>query len=158
MHTRFMIVTALVLLACAGISFLVLLPSYFVISNDAVSPLSAPAANLTAESASSTATLARAKSLLGTLAPLIAATTSPTEAIASALALRPAGVSVDEITYIAGATSSLMIVGSAASNGDISAYRLALGTDPLFTSVMVPVGALIGTDGGRFSITLSGQF
>ena len=65
---------------------------------------------------------------------------------------------VDQITYTAGSPSSLMLVGSADTTGGISAYRAALAADAAFASVSVPVGALVGTEGGRFSVTLSGTF
>lgn len=157
LRARFILALSIVALVSAGISFLVLVPSYLTLTSNA-SGISAAAVNLSSESASDTAALVEAKSLLTQLAPIVSASTTPAEAILSALALRPPGVKVDQITYIAGATASLMLVGSAANNGDISAYQLALSGDPLFSSVSVPVGALVGTDGGRFSITLSGKF
>jgi hypothetical protein len=40
----------------------------------------------------------------------------------------------------------------------INAYREALAADPHFTGVAVPVGDLLGTAGGKFSITLTGAF
>jgi hypothetical protein len=157
MRARFILATALVLFFCAAVSFLMLLPSYFVLVSN-VGSTSSAAANLTSQSASDTAALVNAKSLLSVLQPLVAATTSPSEAIVSALAVRPLGVSVDQITYVSGASSTLMLVGSAANSDEVSMYKLALAADPLFTSVAIPVGALVGTDGGRFSITLSGKF
>jgi hypothetical protein len=102
--------------------------------------------------------MTNAKALLSELSPLVSASTTPTAVITEALSLRPPGITVDEISYTSGNPASLMLVGSAATNGAISAYKTALASDALFTSVSVPVGALVGTDGGRFSMTLSGDF
>jgi hypothetical protein len=157
LRARFVFAAAIVLLICAVLSFLMLLPSYFALTATTGAP-SATSANLNSQSASDTAVLINAKSLLSVLAPLIGATTTPSQVIESALALRPTHVHIDQITYIAGTPSTLILVGSAVSNSDISSYKIALGSDTLFSSVVVPVGALVGTDGGRFSMTLSGKF
>ena len=110
--------------------------------------------------ASDNAAIAHAKLLENELSPIVspASTTTPTFAITAALSMRPQGVRVDQITYTAGSPASLMLVGSADTTSGISAYRTALSADPIFASVSVPVGALVGTEGGRFSITLSGKF
>ena len=157
-RARFILAGAMVALICAGISFLVLLPSYFVLLANSKGISATPSAVSPSERASDTAAITHTKALVGQLAPLVAASSSPTEAITAALGLRPSGVRVDQISYSSGTPASLMLVGSADTTSDISAYRAALSADPLFTSVSVPVGALVGTDGGRFSITISGTF
>ncbi len=156
MRARFILAGAIVALVAAALSFLLLLPSYFVLA--AKSPASSAVSITTGQEASDTAAIITTKALLSELAPIAAASTTATDAIAAALSLRPTGVSVDQITYVSGSPSSLMLVGTAATTLGISAYRDALVADPLFSSVSVPVGALVGTEGGRFSITLSGIF
>jgi hypothetical protein len=51
-----------------------------------------------------------------------------------------------------------MIVGFSLARDAINVYRQALQADPHFKTVSVPVGDLAGTQGGRFSVTLSGDF
>jgi type II secretory pathway pseudopilin PulG len=157
-RARFVLAASTVLLICAGIAALMLLPSYFVLTasehraNSSAAPLSS------AQRASDTAAITHVKSLLKQLSPLVAASTTPTDAIEGALSLRPTGVRIDQVTYTSGAPATLMLVGSADTNGAISKYQTALAADPIFTSVSIPVGALVGTDGGRFSVRLSGAF
>ena len=157
-RARFMLAGAAALLLCAGGSFLMLLPSYFILAKDASGMPPKGSSISPQQNASDRTVIASAKALLAQVSPIIAATTTPTDAIIAALSVRPSGVHVDQINYMAGSPSSLMLVGSAASTNAISAYRTALAGNALFTSVSIPVGALVGTDGGRFSITLSGNF
>jgi hypothetical protein len=157
-RARFVLVSAIVVLICAGLSFVALLPSYLTLATGAAGGSPASASKLSFDVKRNTALMTNATALLSVLAPVVAASSTATEAIAEALGERPPGVKVDQITYSAGKPSSLMLVGSAANNSDIGAYKTALAGDPLFSSVSIPVSALVGTDGGRFSITLSGAF
>lgn len=157
-RARFVLAGSTVALISAALSFLMFLPSYFalIVNSRGVSPDFTPIT--TAVRVSDGEAIQHTNALLSELAPIAAASSTPTDTIASALALRPSGVRVDQIIYTQGAPSSLMLEGSADTNGEISAYRSALAADSEFTSVSVPVGALVGTDGGRFSITLLGTF
>ena len=153
--SRFVLAGSIVALVCALAAFLALLPSYFVLT-ESLSGIAPTAVPVSATQASADrASVTHTNTLLSVLAPIVSATTTPTDVVAEALKLRPAGVHVDQITYTAG---SLMLVGSASTNVTISTYRSALAADPMFSSVSVPVGALAGTDGGRFSMTISGSF
>jgi hypothetical protein len=102
--------------------------------------------------------MVRAQLLLTQLHPLLSATTSPSGAVAFALASRPSGVTIERISYTSGDEGSLIIVGTALARELIEAFRAALSADPHFSDVSVPVGDLIGVGGGHFSITLSGAF
>ena len=156
---RFIIVGAFVALACAAIAFLLLMPSYLAIVLSTQHVDDSDAGGALAGKGNDTAVLSHASGLLKILSPIVLATSTPTQTIQAALAMRPQGVHVDQILYHAGGTrSSLMLSGSADSNSEINSYRNALAADPRFVSVSIPVGALVGTDGGRFSITLSGDF
>jgi len=152
-RARYMIAGAIVALIAAGLALLLLLPSYFVLAG--IPSLGSSTSITAAQVASDTAAVIETKVLLAAVAPSVAASSTPTAAIVEALGLRPQGVTVDQISYTAGTPSSLMLVGTAATTGSIGDYRTALAADPLFASVSVPVGALVGTQGGRFSITLS---
>ncbi len=157
LRARFVLAASIVALICAGFSFLALLPSYFVLTTD-TSGAGSGAAISAAQNAQDRSAISNAAALLSEVTPLSSASSTASDAIAAALSLRPSGVRVDQITYTAGSPSSLMLVGSADTTGGISAYRAALAADPAFASVSVPVGALVGTEGGRFSVTLSGTF
>lgn len=91
--------------------------------------------------------------------PILAATSSPSRAIASMLAHKPAGMRIERIAYTAGpAGEARLVVSGAAARGHVSAFRAALASDARFESVNVPVGALIGAEGGAFQFTIVGSF
>ncbi len=155
-RARFIIAGSLFVIVAAVLAILALLPSYLVLATSADGSSQASAlANASVQADG--AAIAQGKSLLATLSPLVSATTTPTDAIAAALALRPAGISVNHLTYTAGRPGTLVIVGTGSPAG-ISAYNQALTVDPLFTNVSVPIGDLVGAQGGQFSITASGNF
>jgi hypothetical protein len=157
-RTRYVFVGSLAMLLSAFVAFALLVPSYLMLRADAYAGARSTISSTQAQQTLDSAAIAHTNGLLAQLAPLVVATSTPTNAIAVALAARPAGVHVDQITYTAGAIAGLMLFGSADTSSEISAYRNALAAKPLFASVSVPVGALVGTDGGRFSIRLSGAF
>jgi Tfp pilus assembly protein PilN len=98
---------------------------------------------------------ARAFALVSALNPVVLATTTPSASVAAALAAKPAGVSVTGINYSKG---RLLLNGVSRDRQAVNDYREALEADTRFSSVSVPVAALVGTQDGRFTITLSGQF
>jgi hypothetical protein len=51
-----------------------------------------------------------------------------------------------------------MIVGFSPARDAVNLYRQALQADARFKTVSVPVGDLAGTQGGKFSVTLLGDF
>ena len=157
-RARFILTGAIVALVCAAVALALLLPGYLAIVLDAQRSVPAFSVIAPAQQASDAAAIAHTNALLAVLAPIAMASSTPTDVITEALALRPSGVRVDQIIYHTGNPSSLMISGAADTNGEINAYQGALSADPRFVSVSIPVGALVGTDGGRFSITLSGTF
>lgn len=98
---------------------------------------------------------ARALALVTALNPIVLATTTPSRSLAAALAVKPAGVSVTSITYSRG---EIRLSGVSRNRQAVNDFREALEADRRFTSVSVPVAALIGSQDGRFTITLSGLF
>lgn len=157
-RARLVIVLSLTIFALGFFFALTLLPSYLAISL-AGGPDQTTQEN-THTSSDETISIARAQMLVTKLLPVLSATSSPTAVIATAIKDRPAGVVLSHISYTAGegdATGELLLVGDAPRE-KVSAYRDALTADPLFKTVSVPVGALVGTDGGHFSITLGGTF
>lgn len=141
------------LLACA-----VVIPSYLLAMMASVpaGPLGATA-SANAGVSNPQADLARAQALLSQLAPF-AASSTPSATIATALELRPRGVRVRSIMYTAGSPSQLVLGGSADTATAIDSYRSLLRAGGPFTSVSVPVTALVGTTRGEFTATLSGTF
>lgn len=151
MRARYIIVLGLTLSASAFVAILALLPAFISIS--------IARAGLTAESTHEAPTeqveAARTLALIQTLSAF-AGTTSPATVVPSVLALRSPGISVTSIRYTSGAPASLILSGTSAAREGVSGYRDALVSDGRFGKVSVPVAALVGTQEGRFSITLSG--
>ena len=152
-RARFLIILSLVLLALAAAAALALVPSYVALEANTVSPDDAVAQKSTA--AESMKSMTRSQALLNALAPVVLATSSPTADVEKALALRPKGVTVGHIRYIS--SSKTIQLGGTASRDALTAYRAALENDGTFTTVSVPVAALVGTS-GQFSVTLQGNF
>src|SRR5262249_47284766 len=141
---RFVVAGSAVAILCALVAFLALLPSYFSVR---IGLSGVPGAPLPAAVASSSdqASLHSLRTLTQLFAPLVAATTTPTDAIGVALAARPSGIALDTITYTrdaTGAAGQLVLSGSAENADAIAAYQRALSDDSRFSGVAVPVGAL----------------
>ena len=157
-RARFVAAGSLVALGTAFLSGIALLPMYVALhTNDTPSTASSREIK-TSEVQAARADVLRAQSLLTTLAPYALASTTPSDVIAVALKLRPKGISIDHIGYTMGAQGELMIVGLAPTREAINLYRQALQADPHFKGVSIPIGDLAGTQGGRFSVTLLGDF
>ena len=154
-RARFCIAACLVFLAVAALAFIALVPSYFTLYVGGYTSLQGSPVN--AHLKDDRAAVAHAQALLGTLSPLLSATTT-SGLIADAISARPATVEISHITSTAGRPGTIILVGSAGSIKAISAYQNALRADPHFTGVSVPVGDLAGTAEGQFSITLSAYF
>lgn len=149
-----MLVGAGVIAAAALVAILAIMPAYISVRiarasvETASSPSDGPA------SADQEAAV-RTQKLITSLAPVANATTSPTGALAAALAEKPAGLSITSITY-ASDKSTLVLSGTASRREAVSALRDALEATGRFSSVAVPVAALVGAQEGRFTITLTG--
>ncbi len=154
---RFVLAGSCVAIAVALLSGLALLPMYLALhSDDEAVSASLQAKN--SEIQNERAEIARAQSLITTLSPYASSSSTLSEALEAALALRPKGVFVDRITYSSGESSAIVLVGSAATRDGINTYRQILQSDLRFKTVSVPVGDLAGSKEGRFSVTLTGKF
>lgn len=151
MRARFVIVLGFTLSAAALVAILALLPA-FIVTSIARAGLAAPAS---VEAPEEQAEAARALALIQTLTPF-ATTTTPSTTLLEALEVRPSGVRVTSVRYSAGAPASLILSGTSARREGVNEYRDALLVDNRFGTVSVPVAALVGTQEGRFSITLTG--
>ena len=152
-RARFIIVISLMMIGLSVLALVALMPSFVALETNTLSD-----AEITAQGSSASESLKsmqRSQLLLGAIAPIITATTSPTAAMEKAIALKPKGATISRIRYIS-SSHSIQLAGSA-NREVLTAYRTALETDGTFTSVTVPVAALVGSS-GQFSMTLSGKF
>lgn len=153
-RARFILALSASLAAAATVGFLTLLPTYIAVQ--AAAPGEAASQQETGETYDQKG-LARALSIVEKISDPLTATTSPSSIMADVIAQKPAGATVDRLSYIAGEPARLTIHGTAPRDA-INAYRAALAKDARFTSVSVPVGALVGTEDGRYTITIFGTF
>ena len=152
-RSRFVLTTALVLLIGAAIASASLLPT-LVSLQFAKSDLPEEA-ELSQTVRDDQAKHARALTLVTALSPVVLATTTPSKSAAAALSVKPAGVSVTSVNYSKG---RILLNGVSSDRQAVNDYRESLESNDMFTSVSVPVAALVGTQDGRFTITLSGSF
>ncbi len=99
-----------------------------------------------------------AQNLIAALKPIAVATSSPSAAVTLALSKKPAGVSIQSITYTGGATPKITMTGTSKTRESLGAFRSALQATGAFSRVEVPVAALVGAQEGRFTLTLFGGF
>lgn len=74
-------------------------------------------------------------------------------AISEALADRGSGITIDDIAYTVG-SESLTLGGHAETPDEVNTFRETLQKDADFSDVSVPVSALLGSEGGGFTITM----
>lgn len=154
-RARIVFVGALLMFASAIVAVLALLPSYVILfsSRPQESVRSALVQNKADEK-----DLTRAQTVVNQIFPIITASSTISDAISAALARKPKGVHIDHVTYKGGRDSGIVVTGAAESRTDVNLFRDSLSKDGHFVEVSVPVGALIGTEGGRFTVTLHGNF
>lgn len=155
-RARLLIAASLVALLAAALAMAALAPSYVVLVFGA-SRVGGTQSSAAA-SQSDIQAVAHTEAVLAVLAPLVSATSSPSQAVERALADRPAGITIDHVTYAAGSPSTIVLQGASVSPEAVGAYQKALQADPFFASVSVPLSDLAGTAGGDFTVTLSGAF
>lgn len=151
-------VGSLVLIACGVVVLLALVSEYAIVSGVPGSANGSPEVTLPASSGTDREEIARTQTLINELKPLASSTASVLGLLEAALLARPSGVVVENIHLTRGDPATLILAGSASSRDDINMYRTVLTKDPRFRSVSVPIGILAGTEGGRFTVTLTGDF
>ncbi len=153
-RSRAVLIGSLALFVTAALTFLALLPSYVVLAGAD----SAPEAALPKAEGSQTDTqgVLRAQSLLTTVFPIVTATTSPTDMVREVLASRPKGVRIERISYLPSGKGTVVLTGTGSTREAINAYRSALSENERFGDISVPLGALVGVEGGKFTITIAG--
>ncbi len=153
-YVRFLSVASVMCILGAGVASVALLPAFITI-RIAEAALQKSEAAITEATKSDQAQQTRATVLLKALMPIATASTSPADALQRALSPKPKGMSITSIRYKKG---EIVLMGVAANREAVGAYRDILKLDPGFSSVTVPVAALVGSQEGRFTITLSGAF
>ena len=156
-RARFIVADSFVALFVAGLSALALLPSYLAIHAADIQDAATSTSAKTASDADR-ATISSIRTMLGSLSPVLTATTTPSGLISKILSLCPPTILIDHLTYSGGDPGTIVVTGSAATREAINGDRQALSAEPLFKAVSVPVGDLTGAPGARFSLTLTGAF
>ena len=82
----------------------------------------------------------------------------PSNTIRYVLSLRPPEVVIDDVTFIAGTPASLSLSGHTNRQDVLDVFRKKLIDEKKFESVSLPANALIGAEGGKFTLTLTGNF
>ena len=153
-RSRFVVLVSLVSLITSFICALALLPAYVVLLFTTVPTNSVVESRLTvAEIRADTDAVAAAQAYL-VLAPALGTIATSTEALNRTLTTRPKGITIDHVAYTPG---TFMLSGITDTRESINSYRALLDSEPLFSSVSVPVSNLVGT-GGSFTVTVRGSF
>ncbi|MBI2610602.1 hypothetical protein HYW60_01545 [Candidatus Kaiserbacteria bacterium] len=153
-RARFLGTGSLVAIVCGVVALLSLLPVYAIVG--APREGSSPTPGVLSES-EDREELARARLILRDIAP-VASTTSSLDMLGEILSVRPAGTVITSMSFKRGEEGMIVLSGTSKSRDDINAYREILSRDARFSSVTVPIGALAGTAGSRFTLTITGTF
>ncbi len=151
--TRFIAVGAAASVFAAFVGVIALLPA-FISVRVARASLEAPS-QAQQEAREDSATASHAQVLVNALQPLMSSTT-PSESLAQALALQPAGISITSISYQSN-PDTIKLSGISDDRDDVNAFRDVLASSGLFAGVEVPVAALVGAQEGRFIMTLTSK-
>ena len=157
MRARFLLTGSLVITGAACVAILSILPALISV-RIARASLESSVQESQGSLKEERAAALRAQNLITALGPLVQATSSPIEALSVVLAQKPVGISLTTITYSGGAKGTLVLSGTSDGRDAVNAFRDALGKTGRFSNVAIPVAALVGTQGGRFTVTLSGVF
>lgn len=152
---RYVFVGSVMLLVCALVANAALIPALIAIRVDRAT-LVTSVEQVRAEVANDQAVQVYTQGLLDSLNPIFAATTTPSTLLTVALQLQPPGISITSASYTGGAGSALVLSGTSQNRQALNAFRDALEKEGRYSSVVIPVAALVGTQDGRFTITLSG--
>lgn len=157
-RARFVIVGALVMGAGALIAILALLPAFLSVYLPRTALSNSPVPQDAAQTDTARKTVAETHALIDALKPLTRDTSPFSNVMQAIFKALPEGVKVTSVNYTAGDPGSVTVSGSTQRRESVNAYREALAEDERFTSVTVPVAALVGVLSGNFTITLTGAF
>ncbi len=100
----------------------------------------------------------RIRAALSVLAPFTEERPQVQKIIARVYELRPGGVDIERMQYQSGKPGQITLTGVSDAREPVNDFRAALVAEGFFSSVSVPVAALVGALDGRFTMTLSGDF
>ena len=156
-RARFLTVGSFVATACALIALIALVPSFLIVWIDSSSQRVVPvvSANRELDQTEYRKTQDRIKQL----ALVVHATSSSMQIVMRAVNARPKGISIDRISYSTGKGGAPLVIlaGVSARREAINAYYDTLKSDGTFKNVVIPVEDLVGTNGSRFTVTLTGK-
>lgn len=153
-RSRLVLVTGLALLCLAAAAALTLVPSYVALH------VAAPPVQDTAVSTGQqedVVALERSQLLIKELKGSLVVATSSMSVAEDVLVMRPKGIVVTRLMYQKGENGQITLSGSG-KRDTINGYKDALIKSGKFTSVSVPVGALVSSEGGNFTIVVTGDF
>ena len=154
---RLLLVGSLLLIVCAVIAFLALVPSYLIVRAESDLPEVSEESISVADKAERD-DIFRAQLLIRDLRPIASSSVPILEVLNEVLRERPADVVVRRVSYERGNPGTILLSGSAPSREAIQAYQSALASNPSIKSANVPLHNLAGRDGGDFTLTLTGTF
>ncbi|PIR82498.1 hypothetical protein COU20_01695 [Candidatus Kaiserbacteria bacterium CG10_big_fil_rev_8_21_14_0_10_59_10] len=158
LRVRFVIVGALALALAGALSTLALIPAYiqthalFASLERAAEEDAAQRAEGGREEAEE---LRRAKRLAESVRDVSARHRRLVSLLDAVLDERPAAVAVTGIQYDIRSGGTITLSGSSSDRNTVNEYRQRLMQSGFFEDVSVPVAALLGTAGGRFTMTLT---
>lgn len=155
-RTRVVLAAAASMFIGACVALLSLLPGYIVL-RIANANLQQATSATTTTTTSESSSLARTRSLVTVLTPLVASS-SPSERMLQLIALRPQGITLQELSYTRGSPGTIILSGTAISSMAIDQYRNALRAAPDVLDATVPISDLAGAGDGAFTITVTGTF
>ena len=158
-HAKFVVVGAIMAASSGAIALLSILPAYVSIylPRTALEDASRELRDLEAQAGEDRAVVARTRAIVGELAG-VRAEPQAAPLIGDILAQKPASIIIENIAYRPGSPGTITLTGKTPDRRDLEAYRERLTAMQRFSSVSIPVAALVGALSGAFTITLSGNF
>ena len=161
-YVRLILVGGTAAIFVAVLAGLALLPSYIALrtENSSMEQLQTPASllKLNPQIQWEIDDIKHSQNLVALVSPYISASSSPSETLGIVLRDKPQGLIIGKIGIVTGEKGTMTLVGQASTREIINQYREALSKEAVFTNVSVPVGVLIGSEDGRFTMTLTGDF
>ncbi|MBM3260949.1 hypothetical protein FJY93_00860 [Candidatus Kaiserbacteria bacterium] len=155
---QLLLLASLFLIGVGIIAGVILVPSSIIVKKNRASLESGIAAlNASTTDSVDMELLSHMRMRMDVLAPLVLATTTPSEMIQTVLAFEHSGISISRIAYNKDKVATIILSGSAVSSESISAFQRTLLSSGTYAKVSVPVGALAGVDNDRFNITITGK-
>ena len=153
-RARFLLAASLVVLACALLFAVALLPAEASLISFATPGAQGKTQTTSTVTADKTA-LGHTNALIKQLSTLNATSSLSTlDALVAALSESGPGISINDIQYSV-ANQSISLAGTAQTPDEVNTFREALQSDLRFTNVSVPVSALLGSEDGSFTITMN---